>query len=111
MSKQQEIEHTRTDLKSAFRIFDEDDDGCIHAGDLVDVLTTFGEKLTKSEAKKLVQTADKREGGLIDYEAFSDNLLPQTEKEAAAAAAELADKKDEEIGENTETKEDIKLCW
>ena len=53
---------------SAFRIFDEDDDGCIHAGDLVDVLTTFGEKLTKSEAKKLVQTADKREGGLIDYE-------------------------------------------
>ena len=58
----------RTDLMSAFRIFDEDDDGCIHAGDLVDVLTTFGEKLTKSEAKKLVQTADKREGGLIDYE-------------------------------------------
>ena len=50
------------------RIFDEDDDGCIHAGDLVDVLTTFGEKLTKSEAKKLVQSADKKEGGLIDYE-------------------------------------------
>ena len=50
------------------RIFDEDDDGCIHAGDLVDVLTTFGDKISKSEAKKLVQTADKGEGGLIDYE-------------------------------------------
>lgn len=50
------------------RIFDEDDDGCIHAGDLVDVLTTFGDKISKSEAKKLVQTADKKEGGLIDYE-------------------------------------------
>ena len=32
MSKQQDTEHTRTDLMSAFRIFDEDDDGCIHAG-------------------------------------------------------------------------------
>ena len=34
----------------------------------MDVLTTFGDKISKSEAKKLVQTADKREGGLIDYE-------------------------------------------
>jgi len=109
MSKQQENEHTRTDLMSAFRIFDEDDDGCIHAGDLVDVLTTFGEKLTKSEAKKLVQTADKREGGLIDYEAFSNNLLPQTQKEveAEAAAAVAAKQKEEEEKEKLETK----LCW
>ena len=34
----------------------------------MDVLTTFGDKISKSEAKKLVQTADKKEGGLIDYE-------------------------------------------
>ena len=34
MSKQQKSEHTREDLMSAFRIFDDDDDGCIHAGDL-----------------------------------------------------------------------------
>ena len=51
-----------------FRIFDEDDDGCIHAGDLVEVLTNLGEKLTKSEARKLVQMANKKDGGLIDYE-------------------------------------------
>ena len=57
------------------RIFDEDDDGCIHAGDLVDVLTTFGDKISKSEAKKLVQTADKKEGGLIDYEGMCVNEL------------------------------------
>ena len=68
MSKQQELEHTRGDLLSAFRIFDDDDDGCIHAGDLVDVLTSFGEKFTKSEARKLVQTAAKKKDGLIDYE-------------------------------------------
>ena len=34
----------------------------------MNVLTTFGDKIPKSEAKKLVQTADKKEGGLIDYE-------------------------------------------
>ena len=68
MSKQQKSEHTRRDLMSAFRIFDEDDDGCIHAGDLVDVLTSFGERFSKSEARKLVQTASKKEDGLIDYQ-------------------------------------------
>ena len=51
-----------------FRIFDEDDDGQIHAADLVEVLTSFGDKLTKSEARKLVQKAHKSEGGLIDYQ-------------------------------------------
>ena len=56
---------------SAFRIFDDDDDGCIHAGDLVDVLTSFGERFSKSEARKLVQTAAKKEDGLIDYQGES----------------------------------------
>lgn len=76
MAKQQDIVYTRTDLKSAFKIFDEDDDGQIHAADLVEVLTSFGDKLTKSEARKLVQKAHKSEGGLIDYQAFCDSLLP-----------------------------------
>merc|ERR1719233_123430 len=101
ISKQQEMVHTRTDLKSAFRIFDDDDDGCIHAGDLVEVLTNLGEKLSKSEARKLVQKADKKDGGLIDYEAFSDNLCPPDEKEAAAKKTEV------EVEESPE----LKLCW
>jgi len=109
MSKKQESQHTRTDLKSAFRIFDEDDDGCIHAGDLVDVLTTFGDKFTKSEAKKLVQTANKRDGGLVDYEAFSNSLLPQTDKEAADDAAKVKDIEEVKAKEVPEPKP--KLCW
>ena len=56
------------------RIFDDDDDGCIHAGDLVEVLTNFGEKLTKSEARRLVQKANKKDGGLIDYEGLGKFL-------------------------------------
>ena len=60
---------------SAFRIFDDDDDGCIHAGDLVDVLTSFGEKFSKSEARKLVQTAAKKEDGLIDYQGITQYSL------------------------------------
>ena len=49
------------------RIFDEDEDGQIQAADLVEVLTSFGDKLSKSEARKLVQRADRRGDGLIDY--------------------------------------------
>lgn len=114
MAKQQESEHNRTDLKSAFRIFDEDDDGCIHAGDLVDVLTTFGDKISKSEAKKLVQTANKKEGGLINYEDLSNTLLPQTQREKNAEITEAkkaALKEEEKIQNAKEEKNKTALCW
>ena len=66
--------------------------------------------VSKSEAKKLVQTADKKSGGLIDYEAFSNNLLPQSDKEALASASVDAAKNVEK--EKTEpTNEDTNLCW
>ena len=51
-----------------FRIFDDDSDGCIQAVDLVEVLTSLGERLTKSEARRLVQRAEKSDQGLIDYQ-------------------------------------------
>ena len=50
------------------RIFDDDEDGKIYAADMVEVLTSFGEKFTKSEARKLVQNEDNTGEGLIDYE-------------------------------------------
>ena len=50
-----------------FRIFDEGDDGHIFAADLVEVLTNLGDRLTKSEARKLVQNADITGEGRIDY--------------------------------------------
>ena len=49
------------------RIFDEGDDGHIFAADLVEVLTNLGDRLTKSEARKLVQNADVTGDGRIDY--------------------------------------------
>ena len=49
------------------RIFDEGDDGHIFAADLVEVLTNLGDRLTKSEARKLVQNADVTGEGRIDY--------------------------------------------
>ena len=51
-----------------FRIFDDDEDGRIYAADMVEVLTSFGEKFSKSEARKLVQNEDNTGEGLIDYE-------------------------------------------
>ena len=35
---------------------------------MVEVLTSFGEKISKSEARKLVQNEDNTGEGLIDYE-------------------------------------------
>ena len=96
----------------------------------MDVLTTFGDKISKSEAKKLVQTADKREGGLIDYEGMwvkstwrlfrncsdlSNTLLPQTQKEKdaeMAEAAEAAVKEQEKMHMNSnDIESETKLCW
>ena len=42
---------------------------------MVEVLTSFGEKFTKSEARKLVQNEDNTGEGLIDYE--GDILRPK----------------------------------
>lgn len=96
MSKQQDTVYTRSDLKSAFKIFDEDEDGQIHAADLVEVLTSFGDKLTKSEARKLVQKAHKSDGGLIDYQAFCASLLPP---DASKEDAENSDNDEDETKE------------
>ena len=49
------------------RIFDDDEDGHIYAADMVEMLTNLGDKLTKSEARRLVQNADATGDGLIDY--------------------------------------------
>lgn len=50
------------------RIFDDDEDGNIYAADMVEVLTNLGDRLTKSEARRLVQNADSTGEGLINYE-------------------------------------------
>ena len=54
------------------RIFDEDEDGHIYAADMVEVLTNLGDRLTKSEARKLVQNADVTGDGRIDYKGLDD---------------------------------------
>merc|ERR1719361_2481819 len=96
MAKQQNNVHTREDVKGAFRIFD-DDDGCIHAQDLVEVLTSMGEKLSKSEAPRLVQKAAKNEEGMIDYEAFVESLAGwEAEKEKEEKEEKKAEEKAEE---------------
>ena len=58
------------------RIFDDDEDGNIYAADMVEVLTNLGDRLTKSEARKLVQNADSTGEGLINYEGdFSTGIV------------------------------------
>jgi len=110
MAKQQNNVHTREDVKGAFRIFDDDDDGCIHAQDLVEVLTSMGEKLSKSEARRLVQKAAKNEEGMIDYEAFVESLAGwEAEKEKEKEDEKKAEEKAEE--EKKKEEEEVKLAW
>jgi len=96
MAKQQNLVYTRSDLKAAFKIFDEDEDGRIHAADMVEVLTSFGEKLSKSEARKLVQKAERGADGLIDYHALCDRLLPPDEEVSKDLTKKVKDKTDVE---------------
>jgi len=81
MSKQQATAFTKEDLLASFKIFDEGDDGHIFAADLVEVLTNLGDRLTKSEARKLVQNADVTGEGRIDYTALCNKLIPCNENE------------------------------
>jgi len=88
MSKQQETAWTQEDLLASFKIFDEDEDGHIHAADMVEVLTNLGDRLTKSEARKLVANADVTGDGRIDYQALCNKLIPRKDGDIAESSEE-----------------------
>lgn len=66
--------HLQCLLYCILRIFDEDEDGHIHAADMVEVLTNLGDRLTKSEARKLVANADVTGDGRIDYKGTAHRI-------------------------------------
>ena len=112
-----------------FRIFDEDKDGHIHVADLVEVLTSLGERLTKSEARKLVQKTDKSDGGMVDYQgkgkeetekalnfdrrtfaALCDKFLPPEDVKEDENKSDNEEEAVEEEAIKGEPSKD-KLCW
>ena len=61
------------DLKAAFKVFDENNDGFISAAELEYMLTLLGggSQLTKEETMALIASVDTNGDGKIDYTEFA----------------------------------------
>jgi calmodulin len=68
LSNKLHTEDIREEMKSAFRVFDRDNDGVLTASELRDVLSTLGHKISDDEVDDFVRAADRSGDGRIDYE-------------------------------------------
>merc|ERR1739841_396750 len=66
---------TEDEVKEAFRVFDRDGNGTISAAELMHVMTSMGEKLTKEEARQMINEADVNGDGEIDYNEFVTMMM------------------------------------
>ncbi|KAL9318567.1 hypothetical protein ACSQ67_015084 [Phaseolus vulgaris] len=67
MKKQSETEE---ELKEAFRLFDQDQDGYISPTELLSVMRNIGEKITEKELEEMIRVADLDGDGRLNYEEF-----------------------------------------
>ncbi|XP_063681917.1 calmodulin-like [Bolinopsis microptera] len=58
------------DLKDAFKVFDQDNNGYIDAVELQTILSNMGENLPMDQVEDMIREADLNGDGLIDYEEF-----------------------------------------
>jgi len=66
------------DVRSAFRVFDHNNDGTISKEELKDAMVNFGTRCTDEEFAAMFAEADKNQDGLIDFDEFVDMMLPST---------------------------------
>jgi calmodulin len=59
---------TEEELIEAFKVFDQDGNGLISAGELRHVMTNLGEKLTEEEVIEMIREADFDGDGHINYD-------------------------------------------
>ncbi|ELT99719.1 hypothetical protein CAPTEDRAFT_166289 [Capitella teleta] len=64
------------ELKAAFQIFDKDGNNFISADELMNLMQTFGERLSEEEAKEMIAVADVNSDGKIDYNEFVKMMYP-----------------------------------
>jgi len=64
------------DVRSAFRVFDLDNDGSISKEELREAMVNFGQRCTKEEFNVMFREADKNQNGRIDFDEFVDMMLP-----------------------------------
>jgi len=80
MSKQQKKGLTQDILKDAFRIFDKDDDGFISVEELRSIMKNMGDKMTDQELDEMLDTADTKRDGLVNYSEFVMLLSKDSKK-------------------------------
>merc|ERR1711953_774126 len=83
MSKQQRKGLSQDTLKDAFRIFDKDDDGFISVEELRSIMKNLGDKMTDEELDEMLDTADTKHDGLINYSEFVMLLSKDSKKSSS----------------------------
>lgn len=66
---------TEEELRTAFNIFDKNQNGFITADELRHVMVNLGEKLTEDEAQAMIQEADTDGDGKINFQDFITVML------------------------------------
>ncbi|KAL3868822.1 hypothetical protein ACJMK2_041581, partial [Sinanodonta woodiana] len=71
---------SKDDLMKAFRKIDLNGDGFLSVEELMKVLTTKGEKMSRSEVEKMIKEVDEDGNGKLDYGEFCNMVMSTTEE-------------------------------
>nr|XP_022315541.1 EF-hand calcium-binding domain-containing protein 7-like isoform X6 [Crassostrea virginica] len=85
---------TADDLMKAFRKIDINGDGYISLEELYKIMTTKGEKMTRSEVKKMIDDVDENKDGRLDYGEFCKMIMETTE-ECKKMSRKIMEKKEQ----------------
>ncbi|XP_078484728.1 EF-hand calcium-binding domain-containing protein 7 [Ciona intestinalis] len=96
---------SKSQLLAGFRKIDINGDGFISESELYRLFTARGEKMTKSEVKKLLDSADVNKDGRLDYDEFCDLMLSTTTR-----CKELINKKILKTTTTTTTTDEIETA-
>jgi calmodulin len=62
---------TEQEIIEAFKIFDRDGSGGVDASELMQVMTSIGDRMTQEEAEAMIRQADSTGSGSVDYASFA----------------------------------------
>ena len=65
------------EIIEAFKIFDRDGSGGVDASELMQVMTSIGDRMTQDEAEAMIRQADSDGSGSVDYASFA-RIVMQT---------------------------------
>ncbi|XP_075507643.1 uncharacterized protein LOC142544485 [Primulina tabacum] len=76
MAKKMKETDADDDLREAFNLFDQDQNGYISADELQQVMLRFGEVLTDEEIVEMIREADLDGDGQVNYDEFVKMMMP-----------------------------------